>query len=379
MTSGAKKAKARKKKRAELLEEEQQRVEEKERRAPVSTPTPLVTPTASIPDVPIPNPSTTLPSIAKPPVCDDMDSEPYDWYPPLNCPMFDASTLRFHDDDEDNDPIRTAASWRSPAHYPEHIRAYLYDTPTPSWFHATPELAAIHTAPAIVSVLTLRDFSALRTESAHPWRTIRRRNHRLLPQRREQRPFRKSLPKRTTIPAPHADILTVQDHIPARGLAPTPVLVPVPAPVPVPPPSLRATVTDLLSLPPIPVLVLPLRMPVPWDPYRFIPGDFSTPARELPGESPYGPVQSGLALACAREYPWITLAIANISDIAWGSWPPDVLDEREDVLYQLPPDQLVFLAVLVEICRLEPDFTGFVEPAIADFVNAWLDHCWSFG
>ncbi|KAJ7883004.1 hypothetical protein B0H14DRAFT_3433155 [Mycena olivaceomarginata] len=90
-------------------------------------------------------------------------------------------------------------------------------------------------------------------------------------------------------------------------------------------------------------------MPVPWDPYRFIPGDFSTPARELPGETPYGPVQSSLALACAREYPWITLAIANISDIAWGSRPPDVLDEREDVLYQLPSDQLVFLAVLIEI------------------------------
>ncbi|KAJ7752549.1 hypothetical protein B0H16DRAFT_1545752 [Mycena metata] len=31
--------------------------------------------------------------------------------------------------------------------------------------------------------------------------------------------------------------------------------------------------------------------------------------------------------------------------------------------------------VLTEICRLEPDFTGFVQPAIADFVNAWLDHC----
>jgi hypothetical protein len=53
----------------------------------------------------------------------------------------------------------------------------------------------------------------------------------------------------------------------------------------------------------------------------------------------------------------------------------DVLD---DVLDQLPPDQLVFLTVLVEIYRLEPDFAGFLEPAIADFANAWLDHCWSF-
>jgi hypothetical protein len=161
--------------------------------------------------------------------------------------------------------------------------------------------------------------------------------------------------------------------VPAHTPTPIPILVPVPAPAPFPPPSLRATVADLLSLPPIPVLVLPRRMPVPWDPYRFIPGNAPIAERDLPGETPYGPVQSGLALACAREYPWFTLAIACISELAWGSRSPDVLDECEDVLYQLPPDQLVFLTVL------ESDFAGFLEPAIADFVNAWLVHCWSFG
>ncbi|KAJ7928648.1 hypothetical protein B0H13DRAFT_2311257 [Mycena leptocephala] len=225
--------------------------------------------------------------------------------------MFDASKLMFHDDDDD-DTIRAAASWRPPAHYPEYIRAYRYDTATPTPFYDTRELAAIHTAPATVSVHAMRDFSALRTETAHPWRTIRRRNHRLLPQRREQRPFPRSLPKQTIISAPHADILTVQE-----ASTPAPILVPVPAPTPFPPPSLRATVADLLALPPIPVLVLPRRMAVPWDPYRFMPGDVPVAVRELPGETPYGPVQSGLALACAREYPWFGLAIACISDLAW--------------------------------------------------------------
>jgi hypothetical protein len=147
--------------------------------------------------------------------------------------------------------------------------------------------------------------------------------------------------------------------VPAHTPTPIPILVPVPAPAPFPPPSLRATVADLLSLPPIPVLVLLRRMPVPWDPYRFIPGNAPIAECDLPGETPYGPVQSGLALACAREYPWFTFAIACIWELAWGSRSPDVLGEREDVLYQLPSDQLVFLTVLVEICHLEPDFAGF--------------------
>ncbi|KAJ7030781.1 hypothetical protein C8F04DRAFT_1112487 [Mycena alexandri] len=130
---------------------------------------------------------------------------------------------------------------------------------------------------------------------------------------------------------------------------------------------------------PVPVLVLPRPVPLPWDPYYFMPTEYSTAEKSLPAETFYGVVQTGLALVCAREYPWIDLARARISEIAWGAHPPDEFDEREDVLDLFPPDQLVFLMVLVEICRLEPDFTGFVEPAIADFVNAWLNHCWSIG
>ncbi|KAJ7938881.1 hypothetical protein B0H13DRAFT_2301085 [Mycena leptocephala] len=163
MTSGAKKEKARKKKRAEKLLEE-----EKARQAPVSIPTPIVTPATSIHAVPIPTLLPTLsPSIPKPSVVDNSDPEPYDWYPPANIPMCIDTYC---------DSFRAAASWRGPAHYPEHIRAYLYDTPTDTSFYDTPELAPIHTAPAATSVLALHDFSALCTESHHPWRTIRRRN-----------------------------------------------------------------------------------------------------------------------------------------------------------------------------------------------------------
>ncbi|KAJ6608800.1 hypothetical protein B0H10DRAFT_2226515 [Mycena sp. CBHHK59/15] len=105
----------------------------------------------------------------------------------------------------------------------------------------------------------------------------------------------------------------------------------------------------------IPVLVLPWTIPHPYDPSYFVPRQSTTPDHSLPAQTFYGPVQSGLALVCA------------ISEIAWGAHPPDECDEREEVLDALPPDQLVFLMVLVEICRLEPNFTGFMEPAIADF------------
>jgi hypothetical protein len=40
----------------------------------------------------------------------------------------------------------------------------------------------------------------------------------------------------------------------------------------------------------------------------------------------------------------------EILDIAWGPLPPD---EWHEFLEELPPDQLIFLASLVEIGRLE--------------------------
>ncbi|KAJ7017629.1 hypothetical protein C8F04DRAFT_1279064 [Mycena alexandri] len=234
----------------------------------------------------------------------------------------------------------------------------------------TVTIHTVYTAPSEPAVWAPRDFSALRSESGHPWRTIRRRNHRLLPQRR---PFPRSLPKRIPTPIPalvHAVSEVTMPLLPRHVLFAGNSL--IPNPVLTPNNFHRADE-------PVPVLVLPRPVPLPWDPYYFMPTEYSTAEKSLPGETFYGVVRSGLALVCAREYPWIDLARAHISEIAWGAHPPDELDEREDVLDLLPPDQLVFLMMLVEICHLEPDFTGFVEPAIADFVNAWLHHCWSIG
>ncbi|KAJ7266405.1 hypothetical protein B0H12DRAFT_1230186 [Mycena haematopus] len=260
-------------------------------------------------------------------------------------------------------PTAPPATPSPPLHFPSPL-------PPPrdsSWYQKddVTDIQTIYTVYTAPLAPAPRDFSALRSiASTHPWRTIRRRNHRLLPQRREPRPFPKSLPKRTVTAAPRADILAVHDHFSMR-LPPPPSLDPTPRPAP------------LSFKEPVPVLVLPRPIPLPYNPYYFIPSDFPVHNRSLPAETFYGPVQSGLALVCAREYPWIDIAHGTISEIAWGVYPRDEYDERARVLDVLPPDELVFLMVLSEICRLELDFTGFVEPAIANFVNAWLDHCCS--
>ncbi|KAJ7882893.1 hypothetical protein B0H13DRAFT_2344425 [Mycena leptocephala] len=62
------------------------------------------------------------------------------------------------------------------------------------------DAADLPTAPAPHVASTLpRDWSALRSDSPHPWRMIRRRNHRVQPLRR---PFPCPLPKKGTPPAP---------------------------------------------------------------------------------------------------------------------------------------------------------------------------------
>ncbi|KAJ7429532.1 hypothetical protein B0H11DRAFT_2143225 [Mycena galericulata] len=321
---------------------------ERDRQALVSIPSPIP---PSAPSIPKPPAAVSAPSIPKPPAPSILPSPS-----PVPIP---------HDSLPNDEPCFPPGHPAS--NMPADMRSFIYDPR--AWEDDEPppvpvadpkpvrrdlpvaEASTIHSIPAAHSPLRPRDFSALRSESAHPWHTIRRRNQRLLPQRR---PFPHSLPKR---------MLTPEEPPP-------------------PPPATLIPIHGILTEDPndrVPVLVLPRPVRLPWDPYHFIPSQYPLPARSLPGETVYGPVQSGLALVCAREYPWIFVAHANISEIAWGAHPPDVLDEREDVLHELPPDQLVFLAVLVEICNLEPVFASFLEPAIADFVNGWLEHCISFG
>ncbi|KAJ7810443.1 hypothetical protein B0H14DRAFT_2863945 [Mycena olivaceomarginata] len=156
------------------------------------------------------------------------------------------------------------------------------------------------------------DWSTLRSVTAHPWRTIRCRNHRVRPQRPERRPFPQSLPK----------ILSLQ-HLPSPLL---------PAVLDIPPNSIAAAPT-------------------------------------FPANTAYGQVHSNLALACARELPDVYASFEEILEIAGG--PPE---DREDLLGALPPDQLVFLSTLAVIAALDRTFQQFLYPVIADFTDRWVAH-----
>ncbi|KAJ7457122.1 hypothetical protein B0H11DRAFT_2287111 [Mycena galericulata] len=191
-------------------------------------------------------------------------------------------------------------------------------TPPPCWADDPPDspFAAAQTVP---STLPPRDFSALRSDAAHPWRTIRRRNHRLLPQCTDRRPFPCSLPKR---------------HLPV-------IYTIVDDPTPTPPP------------------VVPVAPPV-------------VIAPALPADTAYGPVHTKLALACAHEVPNSVLTLAEVFDIAWG---PHADNDHKGLMMELPADQLVFLAALAAIAAAEPIFEGFLYPAITSFANGWVAHC----
>ncbi|KAJ7869834.1 hypothetical protein B0H13DRAFT_1896454 [Mycena leptocephala] len=251
------------------------------------------------------------------------------------------------------------------------------DTPPPSLVDATPPPCWADDLPdppspsarAVALTLPPRDFSALRSDLAHPWRTIRRRNHRLLPPRRERRPFPQSLPKKTKIaagitpvsasPAPPCAPIHVLGT-PAPPPPPPPTSIPVPrVPPPSPPPPAPSPAIHTLAVPPHSCD----------GPHLFCPMQREPPPQVLPAPSAYGTVQSALALACAREFPWVGVA-HRISDIAWGVQQ----DERQSYFLRLAPDLFVFLAVLTEIRALEPVFAVFLDPAITNFANAWVAH-----
>ncbi|KAJ6549593.1 hypothetical protein DFH09DRAFT_1501915 [Mycena vulgaris] len=254
----------------------------------------------------------------------------------------------------------------------------------------SPDLTTIHTLsiPLLPMTHPPRDFSAL--SSAHPWRTVRQRNRRLLPQRRELRPFPKSLPKKTTSPAPRADILALHHHT---------SLVPPPSP-PLPPPlplehhshGLSLRPVDLLGLLPLhrddpvhPDDVSPLDMPAPSlcpCPADHLPPSPPVPpaplpilAPILPVETSYGVVRTSLALACANEKVCID-GISNIFELIWGPRPSVA---NKGYLVELPADQLVFLCTLAHFVELEPVFAEFLHPAIANFANGKIHLTLSIG
>ncbi|KAJ7903002.1 hypothetical protein B0H13DRAFT_2335354 [Mycena leptocephala] len=242
-------------------------------------------------------------------------------------------------------------------------------------------------------LLPPRDFSALCSLSAYPWRAIRRRNLRLLPPHCERRPFPQSLPKKTTIaistiPTPASP---PPPSAPIHALS-TPVRREVPAP-PLPPPrepqsglSLRpADLLDLLPLlhpigpddPFYPDEVPSIDMPAPSlcpCPADHLPRPIPPiPAPSLPADTSYGVVQSSLALACTTAVEkHFSAALADVVSVAWG---PYGTYEEKGLLAQLPGDQLVFLCMLPEFVRLEPVFAEFLDPAIINFARGWVNHC----
>ncbi|KAJ6627575.1 hypothetical protein B0H10DRAFT_2210482 [Mycena sp. CBHHK59/15] len=128
-----------------------------------------------------------------------------------------------------------------PSDWPDHIHAYVYGTPIPGDSTQVPVLDELQsTIYTVQPAPFVREFSVLRSESAHPWRTI----HRFAPQK-------------------------------------------MPTPVP-------ATVVHAIIDEPVPITLLP---PI------LTPLSSTPQPTALPAEMPYGVVQSRLTLACARELP----------------------------------------------------------------------------
>ncbi|KAJ7811159.1 hypothetical protein B0H14DRAFT_2860829 [Mycena olivaceomarginata] len=85
---------------------------------------------------------------------------------------------------------------------PNHLAAPLFPHPDGNPEPLTVAIASVRTAPPPASVSWADDTAetfhlppSLPPVTAHPWRTIRCRNHRVRPQRPERRPFPQSLPK----------------------------------------------------------------------------------------------------------------------------------------------------------------------------------------
>ncbi|KAJ6556681.1 hypothetical protein B0H10DRAFT_2241190 [Mycena sp. CBHHK59/15] len=91
-----------------------------------------------------------------------------------------------------------------------------------------------------------------------------------------------------------------------------------------------------------------------------------------PFSTTFGPVNSSLALSCAREvdYEQGLAWLGRISKLAWAL----PLADSQQHFRDLPPDQLVFISTLLEILVLAPIFQPFFESAIMSFVHDWVEY-----
>ncbi|KAF8184590.1 hypothetical protein K438DRAFT_1837528 [Mycena galopus ATCC 62051] len=243
-----------------------------------------------------------------------------------------------------------------PSQWLNDVRTFVYGPPSPDehgdlpvWYTADPEppmvpIASVWTTPehplvswdddvanTFPTPASLRpcDWSTLRSDASHPWRTIRRR-------------------KRHTRPHSPTEVALLPIHP-------------------------HGAVGDLVPADIVPSLELPL--PCILDPPGLFHLHIEPPTHTLPMDTAYGIVHSGLAFICVREFPWLHLSVGRISEIAWG----DPTDARGSFLFDLPPDQLVVLAVLAQMMELEPDLALFFEAPVSEFATAWLNHCHGYG
>ncbi|KAJ6580582.1 hypothetical protein B0H10DRAFT_2198486 [Mycena sp. CBHHK59/15] len=91
-----------------------------------------------------------------------------------------------------------------------------------------------------------------------------------------------------------------------------------------------------------------------------------------PFATTFGPVNSSLALGCAREVDY-EQGLARLGRISELAWAPPLVDSQQH-FRDLPPDQLVFISTLLEILVLAPIFQPFFESAVMSFVHDWVEY-----
>ncbi|KAK7036066.1 hypothetical protein R3P38DRAFT_2910422 [Favolaschia claudopus] len=271
---------------------------------------------------------------------------------PTRRPPVTVMTVNTDDSDDDYEPY---ATFPPPAQWPAHIRDFVYgprspvemlaDTVPPTRTDIVPIAAVVNTpaaprlvpVPAKAAATTARDWSVLQVGCTNPWRTIRRRKHRL---------------RTCCWDAP---------YIPVTVSA---VLRPVSLPEPAPILNLHEHQSQDVPLhpndTPAHTVPLPIACPCPED---HIPGP-----RLHSADTPFGLVHSSLAMVCAGELPEPQKIVDALALLAWGT----AEDLRRDLLLDLPPDSLVFLGVLSMVGIMESDFRPFLLPAMLGFIKHWV-------
>ncbi|KAK6984107.1 hypothetical protein R3P38DRAFT_2572890 [Favolaschia claudopus] len=301
---------------------------------------------------------------------------------PTRRPPVTIMTVDTDDSDDDYEPY---ATFPPPTQWPAHIQEFVYGprSPTeilanaipPTRADAVPIAALVDTpaplrlvpVPEKVAATTARDWSALQVGCTNPWRTIRRRKRRL----------RTICWDALHISAPGVDALTNTSPLPPSSPKHAPVM--------------NLLEGQSRELPLLPAHIFSPPPPHPNGPIHpnsspticISPDDH--PPREFPAQTNFGEVMHLLAYTCACALPSLDQTANFLRDTVWpvlqdseGNTVADP-DERMDLLGRMPADQLIFLSAVALMGHLEPTFSPFFDPAVVDYVGAWVDHCMMVG